>query len=96
MTVALFVRIETREGHRDDFVRRVTEHRQNVLANEPWCQRFDVLVPEDDDNLVCLYEVYDDRDAVQKHGETRHMQEYRADTEPWLLSRDRLLSTIVE
>ena len=70
MTVALYVRIELKPDTRDRFVARVSQHRRNVLANESYCQRFDVLIPQDTDNVVCLYEVYDDEDALRAHGET--------------------------
>jgi len=96
MSVALFVQIELKPGQRDAFAKRVTEHRQNVLAKESYCQRFDVLIPEDIDNTVCLYEVYDDAAGFKAHAETPHMQKYRDDTNDMVVDRKRVLSTIVE
>ena len=96
MTVSLFVRIELKPGTRDAFVKRAIIHRGNVIANEPYCQRFDVLVPQEEDSVVCLYEVYDDEAAFQKHGETPYFAEYRADTGDMVVGRSRLLSTLVE
>ncbi len=96
MTVALFVQIETSPGNRDAFATRVSEHRGNVLAKEGWCQRFDVMIPKDSENTVCLYEVYDDEAGFKAHGETQHMQEYRADTAAMVVNRTLLLSTLVE
>jgi quinol monooxygenase YgiN len=96
MTVALFVQIETKPGRRDAFAARVNEHRKNVLSKEAWCQRFDVMIPKDSENIVCLYEVYDDEAGFKAHGETPHMQEYRADTGDMLVDRTMMLSTIVE
>ena len=95
MTVSLFVQIRTRPGTRDRFLDRVTRHRKTVLANEPYCQRFDVMVPEGSEDQVCLYEVYDDADALKAHGETPHMKAYRADTADMVAERTRLLSTVV-
>ena len=96
MSVALFVQIELKPGQRDAFAKRVTEHRQNVLSKESYCQRFDVLIPHDIENTVCLYEVYDDEAGFKAHAETPHMQEYRDDTNDMILDRKRILSTIVE
>jgi autoinducer 2-degrading protein len=96
MTVALFVQIETKPGSRDAYVARVSEHRKIVLSKESWCQRFDVMIPKDSENTVCLYEVYDDEEGFKAHGETQHMQEYRADTGDMMVDRTLMLSTIVE
>ena len=96
MTVALFVRIDLKPGTRDAFVARAMEHRGNVLANEPYCQRFDVLVPQDADDVVCLYEIYDDEAAFGKHNETPYFAEYRADTGDMVTGRTRKLSTLIE
>jgi quinol monooxygenase YgiN len=96
MTVSLFVRIELKPGTRDAFIKRVKEHQQNVRKNESYCQRFDVLIPQEEDNLVCLYEVYDDEAAFQAHNDTPYFAEYRADTGDMVADRSRVLSTIVE
>ena len=96
MPVSLFVQIRTAPGARDRFLARVSQHRKTVLASEPYCQRFDVMVPEDSDDRICLYEVYDDADALKAHGQTPHMEAYRADTHDMVAERSRLLSTIVE
>ncbi|MFT5440859.1 MAG: quinol monooxygenase YgiN, partial [Alphaproteobacteria bacterium] len=39
---------------------------------------------------------YDDEEAFKAHGETQHMQEYRADTGDMMVDRTLMLSTIVE
>ena len=96
MTVSLFVQIRIKAGTRDKFLARVRQHRETVLANESWCQRFDVMVPEGSEDQVCLYEVYDDSDALKAHGQTPHMEAYRADTADMVAERTRLLSTVVE
>ena len=40
--------------------------------DEPGCQRFDVLVPEDAADKVVLYEIYDDEAAFQAHLASDH------------------------
>ena len=96
MTVSLHVRIDLKPGTRDAFVKRVSLHRRNVIANESYCQRFDVMVPHDTENVVCLYEVYDDEDSVKAHGETPYFAEYRNDTGDMIVDRTRILSTVIE
>lgn len=87
--VVLFVELEMKPGRRDAFVARATLHRGLVLANEPGCMRFDVSVPDGQENTVCLYEVYEDDAAFDHHMGTDYMAEYRADTAPMVENRAR-------
>lgn len=85
--VVLFVELKTAPGQRDNFLARARQHRDNVLKNEPACQRFDVSVPEDSDDAVRLYEVYDDDAAFDHHMNTPYMKQYREDTGDWIADR---------
>ncbi len=85
--VVLFVELEIVPGHRDDFVARGRRHRDNVLKNEPDCQRFDISVPDDAENMIRLYEVYADQAAVDHHMGTSYMAAYREDTGDWVAGR---------
>ncbi len=62
--LALVVEIQTVPGEREAFLTRLSEHRANVLANEPGCRRFNILVPKDEDDSVILCEVYADTAAM--------------------------------
>ncbi len=94
-TVALVVELEIAPGRKDDFLARAREHRINVLNNEPGCQRFDLLSPEDGGDIVFLYEVYADKDALETHFNTPYMKEYLDDTGPMIADRKRTLCTLV-
>ena len=85
--IVLFVELEIVAGRRDDFVARARQHRDNVLKNEPDCQRFDISVPDDTENVVRLYEVYADQAAFDHHMGTPYMAEYRADTGDMVVNR---------
>ncbi len=85
--IVLFVELDTVPGQRDAFLARAREHRGNVQKNEPDCQRFDISVPDDEDNKVRLYEVYADQAAFDHHMETAYMKAYRADTGPMVANR---------
>ena len=85
--IVLFVELEIAPGRRDEFVARGRRHRDNVLKNEPDCQRFDISVPDDTENTVRLYEVYADQAAFDHHMGTSYMAEYRADTGDMVASR---------
>ena len=73
-SVVLFVNLKIVEGEINTFIKRAREHRERVLASEPDCQRFDISIPEDDENTVNLYEVYADESAFQHHLETPYMK----------------------
>lgn len=92
--IVLFVELEIAPGKRDDFIARARIHRDNVLKNEPGCQRFDVSVPEEGENTVRLYEVYADEAAFSLHMETDYMKAYLADTGDWVLNRDRVRASL--
>ena len=85
--VVLLVELKMEEGRRGDFIARVQRHRELVLANEPACQRFDIVVPDGADDVVHLYEVYDDQAAVDHHMQTDYMAAYRADTASMVADR---------
>ena len=46
--IALVVEISTHPGQRDAFVARLSQHRANVLAHEPGCERFEILLAEEE------------------------------------------------
>ena len=88
-SVVLFVKLRIVEGQVDAFVKRARQHRKRVLASEPNCQRFDISISEDDENIVNLYEVYADDLAFQHHLETPYMKAYMEDTTSMIESRER-------
>ncbi len=90
-TLTLFVELELNPGQLDAFLARAREHRTNVLTNEPGCERFDLLTPEEGGDVVLLYEVYTDKAALDAHFETPYMREYLEDTSPMIAGRTRRL-----
>lgn len=94
--IALVVEIETVPGRREAFLARLGQHRARVLAEEPGCRQFDVLVGEESDDVVVLYEVYEDRAALEAHGHTAYFQAYRADTDAMIARRRRLVCAMAD
>lgn len=91
--IALVVEMKAKPGRRPALLARLRRHRENVLAHEPGCQRFDILLAENDDDLF-LYEVYADRQALEDHGRTDHFQAYRSDTDAMIAERRRAVCTL--
>ncbi len=87
--VCLLVTLTCAPGKREAFVARVRAHAATCLAEEDGCIRFDVLVPDDEEDTVHLYEVYIDDAAIETHLGTAHMARYMEDVGPLLTGRVR-------
>ncbi|HET7314595.1 putative quinol monooxygenase [Salinisphaera sp.] len=73
-------------GQRQAFLEHAHEDARQSLANEDDCHQFDVLVPDDADNVVVLHEAYTDRAAFDTHTRMPHYQPFKDDTAPLLAS----------
>lgn len=85
--IALHVELTLNPDSREAYLTRALQHRHNVRANEPACQRFEISVEEENPNVVRLYEVYDDQAAVEHHMQTPYMIAYREETAPMIADR---------
>jgi quinol monooxygenase YgiN len=92
--IVLLVELQINPGQKDTFLDRAREHRGNVLRQEPGCQRFDLVVPDEGGDTVYLYEVYADDEALQTHFNTPYMKQYMADTAPMIARRTRNQCTL--
>ena len=75
-------------GSMDKFIELAMEDSKESLANEEGCLGFDVLVPQNKEDVVILYETYKSKDAFETH---RTMPHYKPFIEgiPSLLSKER-------
>lgn len=89
--IALVVEIRTQPGQRDAFLARLRQHRAKVLANEPGCRGFEILLAEEEPDSLVLYEAYQDERALEEHDAAPYFQAYREDTAAMIASRRRIL-----
>ena len=94
--IALVVEIRLHSGEREAFLARLREHRANVLANEPGCLGFEILLVEDDGDALVLYERYGDEAALEAHDAAPYFQAYRKNTAAMIASRRRILCRTVD
>ena len=87
MSIALFVTLDFNEGATKDYFELAHQHKARVLKNEPGCQQFDILIPDDTKNRVHLFEVYDDEASLEIHMKSDYMQMYREKSAPMLANR---------
>jgi len=67
------------------FLAAAYDDARDSMANEPGCRQFDVTQPEDTDDVVLLYEVYDSRAAFDAHLQTPHLARFRASISPLIV-----------
>ena len=60
------------------FLEAAMDDARHSVADEPGCQQFDVVRPQDKDNVVLFYEVYNDREAFEAHLQTPHLKRFQA------------------
>ncbi len=76
-----------KEGAMPEFLGIAHGDARDSVANEPGCQQFDAVIPEDAPDHLVLYEVYDDRAAFERHLEQPHYLPFR-DAVPRLTDGD--------
>ncbi len=64
-------------GCEDAFMALARDDARASVADEPGCQAFDAVIPDDAPDHVILYEVYDDRDAFEAHLRQPHYAPFR-------------------
>jgi quinol monooxygenase YgiN len=69
------------------FRKLIDKNAQDSCADEPGCQRFDVLVPIEPGDRVFLYEIYDDRAAFDAHLKTPHFDAFNRESEEFVISK---------
>ncbi|MDM0116426.1 antibiotic biosynthesis monooxygenase [Variovorax sp. J22R133] len=72
----------------DDFIREMRQNAKSSLQLEAGCRYFDVCVTQKDGRKVFLYELYDDREAFDRHLASEHFLSFNQLTAHWIESRD--------
>lgn len=75
MPSTLIARYYVQPGKTDIVEQALGRMAQAVAADEPACLLYNANVSVDDPNVYCLYEVYEDEDALVAHRETPHFKE---------------------
>ena len=65
--IALVVEFKVKPGKREDFLKVIRGHAAGTKQDEPGCLQFDVLIPDEGENTVMLFEMYKDDAAFGVH-----------------------------
>ena len=74
----LFITITLKPGTQEAFMPQIEKNAATSEQDEPGCQKFEVLLPHDGtQNVVYLYEVYDDEAAFATHQAMAHYIQFK-------------------
>jgi quinol monooxygenase YgiN len=77
---AIVATIKTVPGKRSEYLTHLKAHAQRCLATEPGTLKFEILVPQKEDDTIMLYEVYASSEAFEAHWTGPSMQQVKQDT----------------
>jgi len=80
---ALAVQVFMKPEHREAFIEEMLKDAVGSERNEPGCLMFNVAQDEADPNVLHLFEVYADGDAVDAHTKTPHFLGWVEATKDW-------------
>ncbi|RTR07103.1 putative quinol monooxygenase [Halomonas nitroreducens] len=74
----IIVQTRLKAGTRERFLAAMLPNAEASVRDEPGCLAFDVLEDRDTPELIHLYEIYTDQQALAAHKETSHYKASRA------------------
>jgi (4S)-4-hydroxy-5-phosphonooxypentane-2,3-dione isomerase len=72
--------IEVAAGQRDRLLPLLKAHKARCLQDEPGTLQFEILLPDNDDTKILLYEVYQDSAAFDVHRNGPSFTRWRDET----------------
>jgi (4S)-4-hydroxy-5-phosphonooxypentane-2,3-dione isomerase len=92
--IANVVTIEVAPGRRDQVVGLLLAHKAR-LKDEPGTLQFEVLLPQDDDTKVRVYEMYRDAPAFEVHLKGPSLAQWKAETAGMVVKLQGVRCTVV-
>lgn len=93
--IVLIAKYHVQPGNVPKVLEALKEMKPLVEAHEPGCRFYQVSQSTEDENLVLLYEQYEDESALQAHRETPHFAKIiEGRVVPVLERRERELYTL--
>jgi quinol monooxygenase YgiN len=81
---ALVVKIQMKAEFREQFIKEMWADAIGSEKNEPGCLMFNIVNDAADPNILYLFEVYKDADAVEAHKKMPHFVKWLETTKEWL------------
>jgi (4S)-4-hydroxy-5-phosphonooxypentane-2,3-dione isomerase len=80
LKLAVIGTIDTAPGRRDEVLAALKAHKDRVLKHEPGTLKFEILVPQEDDARILLFEVYQDDATFELHRTKPSITQFREET----------------
>ena len=93
---AIVATIKTAPGKRDEYLTHLKAHAQRCLATEPGTLKFEILVPQKEDDTIMLYEVYASPEAFEAHWTGASMEQVKRYTTGLRVSLSGVRCDLVE
>jgi quinol monooxygenase YgiN len=93
--LAILVKFTIPEGAMDKFMETAQHDAKHSMQDEPGCQQFRILVPNDTANTVYFFEVYDDEAALENHRTQPHYAVYSKVAQEIGVERERVDLTLL-
>ena len=85
---AVVVTFQIAPGDMPAFLRSAYHNAKTSVAQEEGCYRFDVCSDPERPNEVFLYELYEDRAALDAHLGTAHFHNFDVEVAPMIAAKD--------
>lgn len=82
----LIVNLEIRPEHLEEFLAAARQQAEKSISLEAGCRRFDILHNVDERHQVTHYEIFEDKDAFQKHAGMDHTAAFAKKIEPMVVN----------
>jgi quinol monooxygenase YgiN len=93
---AIIGTVEIAPGRMDELLSLLMAHRARCLKDEPATLQFEVLMPDDDNTKVMLYEVYQDEAALDAHSTGPSIARLREEAAGMIVTVSRTRGTLRE
>jgi (4S)-4-hydroxy-5-phosphonooxypentane-2,3-dione isomerase len=93
---AIIGTVEIAPGRMDELLSLLMAHRARCLKDEPATLQFEVLMPDDDNTKVMLYEVYQDEAALDAHSTGPSIARLREEAAGMIVTVSRTRGTLLE
>ena len=93
--LAILVKFTIPEGSMDKFMQAAHYDAKHSMQDEPGCQQFRILVPNEEPNCVYFFEAYEDQAALDNHRTQPHYAVYSKAAMEIGVTRERVDLTLM-
>ena len=93
---AIIATFEIEQGQKEALLPLLKAHNKRCVDNESGTLQMDLLEPQDDDNRIMLYEVYQDETAFGQHWNGQYVKQTNEETKGMIKNISGIRCAIIE